>query len=113
MSKFYGVLTVGDEDNPDQVMRASRVSDDFMTAEVCSETHTYRLSLYADGSAYLDRVPSRWQEAQGVDEEEWEWLWNNEDDDITTLTVLDWDALMKDGENDLLDEIPSDRGGGE
>lgn len=100
MSRFYGVLSVGEEDNPEQVMRASRVNDDYMTAEVCSETHTYRLSLYADGSTYLDRLPRRWQEAQGVDSDDWEWLWSDEDDGVFEgMNVVD--NPEADRENDV------------
>lgn len=82
MSKFYGVLTVGTEDEPERVVRASRVGDDFITAELCTETHTFRLSLYADGSHYLDCIEKRWTEAQEMYEDaDWDCLWDNESKD--------------------------------
>ncbi len=76
MSRFYGVLSVGTEDEPERVMRASRVGDDYIQAELCTETHTYRLALFEDGEICLDLIPRRWQEAQDADED-WELLWGN------------------------------------
>lgn len=100
MSKFYGVLTVGEEDKPEQAVRTSRVSDNFITAEVCNESTTYRVSLYEDGSAYVDKVEKRWNDAQLVEDDEWEWLWSNEVDDETFVSSLpEFDA-----ENDLVEE---------
>ena len=77
MSRFYGVLSVGTEDEPERVMRASRVGDDYIQAELCTETDTYRLVIFADGTVCLDRIPCRWQEAQEENEERWDILWEN------------------------------------
>ena len=66
------MLTVGEEDNPETAIRASRVDDDFIQAELCNETHTYCLRLYANGEVVLDRIGKRWNDAQEAKDNEWE-----------------------------------------
>jgi hypothetical protein len=74
MSRYYGVLTAG---RGDRVERTSRTGEEFLRADLCDETHTYRLEI-CEGGIFLARIGKRWQAADATPEPEWEVLLEKE-----------------------------------